>query len=164
MGNLNPKRQTAYEKMLMDKLLTDILHAKVISKENVAAFLADEIIFDVTDMENRREVIADIYKISGRVSYVNTEAFSLHKIYGYGVDGYIKDVCSMDNAGRSIKVKCVDKDMMTFVARYLLKEPVTDSDRVFYYNGLLAKLEQVPEIATDIKFDNKMIIADKTFL
>lgn len=30
MGNLNPKRQTAYEKMLMDKLLTDILHANVL--------------------------------------------------------------------------------------------------------------------------------------
>ena len=87
---------------------------------------------------------------------MNTEAFSLHKIYGYGVDGYIKDVCSMDNAGRRIKVKCVDKDMMTFVARYLLKEPVTDFDKTFYYNGLLAKFEQVPEIATDLKFDNKL--------
>lgn len=43
MGNLNPKRQTAYEKILMDKLLTDILHAKIIGKENVATFLADEI-------------------------------------------------------------------------------------------------------------------------
>ena len=160
MGNLNPKRQTAYEKMLMDKLLTDILHAKVIGKESVAAFLADEIIFDVTDLENRREVIADIYKISGQVPYMNTEAFSLHKIYGYGVDGYIKNVYSnvylMDNAARSIKVKCVDKDMMTFVARYLLKEPVTDSDRTFYYNGLLAKFEQVPEITADLKFDNKI--------
>lgn len=164
MGNLNPKRQTAYEKMLMDKLLTDILHAKVISKENVAAFLADEIIFDVTDLKNRREVIADIYKISSQVSYMSTEAFSLYKIYGYGVDGYIKNVYSTDNAGRSIKVKCVDKDMMAFVARYLLKEPVTDSDRMFYCNGLLAKFEQVPDIATDLKFDNKMIIANKTFL
>ena len=156
MGNLNPKRQIAYEKVLMDKLLTDILHAKVIGKKYVAAFLADEIIFDVTDLKNRREVIADIYKISGQVPYMNTEAFSLHKIYGYGVDGYIKNVYSMDNAGRSIKVKCVDKDMMTFVARYLLKEPVTDSDRTFYYNGLLAKFEQVPDIATDLKFDNKI--------
>lgn len=155
MGNLNPKRQTAYEKVLMDKLLTDILHAKAIGKENVAAFLADEIIFDVTDLENRREVIADIYKISGQVPYMNTEAFSLYKIYGYGVDGYIKNVYSTDNAGRSIKVKCVDKDMMTFVARYLLKEPVTDSDRMFCCNGLLAKFEQVPDIATDLKFDNK---------
>ena len=164
MGNLNPKRQTAYEKVLMDKLLTDILHAKVIGKENVAAFLADEIIFDVTDLENRREVIADIYKISGQVSYMNTEVFSLHKIYGYCVDGYIKNVYSMDNAGCSIKVKCVDKDMMAFVARYLLKEPVTDSDRTFYCNGLLAKFEQVPEITTDLKFDNKMIIADRIFL
>ena len=152
MGNLNPMRQHAYEKMLMDKLLTDILHAKVISKENVAAFLADEIIFDVTDLENRREVIADIYKISSQVSYMSTEAFSLYKIYGYGVDGYIKNVYSTDNAGRSIKVKCVDKDMMAFVARYLLKEPVTDFDKTFYYNGLLAKFEQVPEIATDLKF------------
>lgn len=52
--------------------------------------------------------------------------------------------------------KCVDKDMMTFVARYLLKEPVTDSDRTFYCNGLLAKFEQVPEITTDLKFDNKI--------
>lgn len=160
MGNLNPKRQTAYEKVLMDKLLTDILHAKIIDKENVAAFLADEIIFDITDLENRREVIADIYKISGQAPYMNTEVFSLHKIYGYGVDGYIKNVYSnvylMDNAARSIKVKCVDKDMMTFVARYLLKEPVTDSDRTFYCNGLLAKFEQVPEITTDLKFDNKI--------
>lgn len=153
MGNLNPKRQTAYEKVLMDKLLTDILHAKVISKKHVAAFLADEIIFDVTDLENRHEVIADIYKISSQVPYMKTEVFSLHKIYGYGVDGYIKNNFSMSNAGCSIKVKCVDKDMMAFVARYLLKEPVTDSDRMFYYNGLPARFEQVPEIVTDMKFE-----------
>lgn len=95
------------------------------------------------------------YKISGQVPYMNTEAFSLHKIYGYGVDGYIKNVYSMDNAGCSLKVKCVDKDMMAFVARYLLKEPITDSDRTFYCNGLLAKFEQVPEITTDMKSDNK---------
>lgn len=156
MGNLNPKRQTAYEKVLMDKLLTDILHAKVIDKKYVATFLADEIIFDVTDLENRHEVIADIYKISNQVSYMKTEVFSLHKIYGYGVDGYIKNVFSMSDVGRSIKVKCVDRDMMAFVARYLLKESVTDFDKMFYYNGLLAKFEQVPEIVTDLKFDNKL--------
>lgn len=156
MGNLNSKRQTAYEKILMDKLLTDILHAGVIAKKYVAAFLADEIIFDVTDLENRHEVIADIYKIVSQVSYMKTEVFSLHKIYGYGVDGYIKNVFSMSDANRSIKVKCVDWDMMAFVARYLLKEPVTDFDKMFYYNGLLAKFEQVPEIVTDLKFDNKL--------
>lgn len=149
MGNLNPKRQIAYEKVLMDKLLTEILHAKVIGKKYVAAFLADEIIFDVTDLENRHEVIADIYKIASQVSYMKTEVFSLHKIYGYGVDGYIKNVFSMSDANRSIKVKCVDWDMMAFVARYLLKEPVTDFDKMFYYNGLLAKFEQVPDIATE---------------
>lgn len=156
MGNLNPKRQTAYEKVLMDKLLTDILHAKVIDKKYVAAFLADEIIFDVTDLKNRTEVTADIYKIASQMPYMKTEVFSLHKIYGYGVDGYIKNVFSMSNAGHSIKVKCVDRDMMAFIARYLLKEPVTDFDKMFYYNGLLAKFEQVPEIATDMKFDSEL--------
>lgn len=155
MGNLNPKRQTAYEKVLMDKLLTDILHAKVIGKKYVAAFLADEIIFDVTDLENRTEVIASIYKMASQVPYMNTEAFSLHRIYGYGVDGYIKNVFSMSDASHSIKVKCVDIDMMAFVARYLLKESVTDFDKMFYYNGLLAKFEQVPEIATDMKFNSE---------
>lgn len=156
MGNLNPKRQTAYEKVLMDKLLTDILHTGVINKKYVAAFLADEIIFDVTDLENRHEVIADIYKISSQVPYMKTEVFSLHRIYGHGVDGYIKNVFSMSDASRSIKVKCVDRDMMAFVARYLLKESVTDFDKMFYYNGLLVKFEQVPEIVTDLKFDNKL--------
>lgn len=156
MGNLNPKRQTAYEKVLMDKLLTDILHAGVIAKKYVAAFFADEIIFDVTNLENKAEVIADIYKMASQVSYMKMEVFSLHKIYGHGVDGYIKNVFSMSDTSRSIKVKCVDKDMMAFVARYLLKEPVTDFDKMFYYNGLLVKFEQVPEIVTDLKFDNKL--------
>lgn len=140
----------------MDKLLTDILHTGVINKKYVAAFLADEIIFDVTDLENRHEVIADIYKISSQVPYMKTEVFSLHRIYGHGVDGYIKNVFSMSDASRSIKVKCVDRDMMAFVARYLLKESVTDFDKMFYYNGLLVKFEQVPEIVTDLKFDNKL--------
>lgn len=152
MGNLNPKRQTAYEKVFMDKLLTDILHAGVIGRKYIAAFLADEIIFDVTDLENRTEVTADIYKISSQIPYMKTEVFSLHRVYGYGVDGYIKNVFSMSDASHSIKVKCVDKDMMAFVARYLLKEPVTDFDKIFYYNGLLAKFEQVPEIVTDLTF------------
>lgn len=152
MGNLNPKRQTAYEKVLMDKLLTDILHAGVIGRKYIAAFLADEIIFDVTDLENRTEVTADIYKISSQIPYMKTEVFSLHRVYGYGVDGYTKNVFSMSDASHSIKVKCVDKDMMAFVARYLLKEPVTDFDKIFYYNVLLAKFEQVPEIVTDLTF------------
>ena len=156
MGNLNPKRQIAYEKVLMDKLLTEILHAKVIGKKYVAAFLADEIIFDVTDLENRHEVIADTYKISSQVPYMKTEVFSLHRVYGHGVDGYIKNIFSMNDTSRNIKVKCVDRDMMAFVTRYLLKEPVTEFDKMFYYNGLLAKFEQVPEITTDMKFDSEL--------
>ena len=46
--------------------------------------------------------------------------------------------------------------LVAFAASDCKNEPVTDSDRTFYCNRLLAKFEQVPEITTDLKFDNKI--------
>lgn len=41
--------------------------------------------------------------------------------------------------------------MMPFVLRYFLGEEVTESDKVFYHEGLLAKFIEEPKIEVNLK-------------
>jgi len=67
----------------------------------------------------------------------------LHKIGG--TDGYYKEIFKEDG-GRDIEFKCLDNYMLPFVLKKFLGEEITDSDKVFYYEGLLAQFIEVPEI------------------
>lgn len=53
----------------------------------------------------------------------------------------------MNNNGQKIvEFKCLDNYMMPFVMRKFLGEGITESDKVFYYEGLLAQLIEIPNI------------------
>ena len=69
--------------------------------------------------------------------------FYLHKITG--TDGYYKEIVKDINE-RSFEFKCLDNYMLPFVIRNFLGEEITDSDKVFYHEGLLAKFIEVPKI------------------
>ena len=71
------------------------------------------------------------------------ECFKLHKIEG--THGYYKEIFKGDG-NREIKFKCVDSLYLPFIIRKFRDEEVTESDKVFYHNGLLAKFIEVPDI------------------
>ena len=76
------------------------------------------------------------------------EPFTLYKIQG--VDGYIK-VIDLEKNKHIVDFKCVDNYMMPFVLRAFLREPVTESDKIFFHEGLLSKFIEVPEIKIELK-------------
>ena len=49
--------------------------------------------------------------------------------------------------------KCLDNYMLPFVIRHWNNEEVTDSDKVFYHEGLLAQFIDVPKIEIKVGED-----------
>lgn len=152
LGNCNPKRHITYEKYLMDILLTDLLE-KHIPIERVVFFSNDEIVIDVSDMNKSRQVllafnIEQYFKDASPKFKV--ELFTLYKIHG--TDGYYKEILNEDGE-KDIEFKCLDNYMMPFVIRHFLGEKVTDSDKAFYHEGLLAQFIEVPKIEVNLNGD-----------
>lgn len=145
LGNCNPKRHITYEKYLMDILLTDLLE-KYIPIERVVFFSNDEIVIDVSDMNKSRQTLL-VFNIEQYLKDVSpkfkVELFTLYKIHG--TDGYYKEIIN-ENGEKDIEFKCLDNYMMPFVIRHFLGEEITDSDRVFYHEGLLSQFIEVPKI------------------
>lgn len=148
LGNCNPKRHITYEKYLMDSALT-YLSEVFVSMDRVVFFSNDEIILDVSDMDkNKQERITFAISIGMKDMPVplKTELFVLHKIVG--TDGYYKEIG--ENGDTEIEFKCLDNFALPFVLRKFLGEEVTESDRVFYHEELLAKFIEVPRIEVGI--------------
>lgn len=147
LGNCNPKRHITYEKHLMDRLLT-IIEKFIANQEKFTGnklvfFSNDEIVYDVTDMEEdiSKEFTKEIasYITVGLLVPFEVEYFTLKKING--TNGYYKE---FDNG--NIEFKCLDNYILPFVMRKFLKQEAAESDKVFYHNGLLAKFVETPEI------------------
>lgn len=148
LGNCNPKRHITYEKYLMDILLTDLLE-KHISIERVVFFSNDEIVIDVSDMNKSRQILLAFnieQYLKDASPKFKVELFTLHKIDN--TDGYYKEIFK-ENGEKEIEFKCLDNYMLPFVIRGFLGEEITDSDRVFYHEGLLAQFIEVPKIEVD---------------
>lgn len=145
LGNCNPKRHITYEKYLMDILLTDLLE-KHISIERVVFFSNDEIVIDVSDMNKSRQILLAFnieQYLKDASPKFKVELFTLHKIDN--TDGYYKEIFK-ENGEKEIEFKCLNNYMLPFVIRSFLGEEVTDSDKVFYHEGLLAQFIEVPKI------------------
>lgn len=152
LGNCNPKRHITYEKYLMDILLTDLLE-KHIPIERVVFFSNDEIVIDVSDMNKSRQTLL-AFNIEQYLKEVSPEfkmeLFVLYKIHG--TDGYYKKIVNNDGE-KDIEFKCLNNYMIPFVIRHFLGEEVTDSDRVFYHEGLLSQFIEVPKIEVSLNGD-----------
>ena len=96
------------------------------------------------------EIISHIKKLLSHNIKIplKIEPFTLYKIQG--VDGYIK-VIDLEKNKHIVDFKCVDNYMMPFVLRAFLREPVTESDKIFFHEGLLSKFIEVPEIKIELK-------------
>lgn len=139
-GNNNPRRQTTYEKYLMNLVLEDILKLLNISK--IISFTNDEIVLDITDVD--KKTIVDIKQaiINSSINIgikLKIKEFVLNKLEDN--IGYVKEFSS-----KKYKFQCVDGLMLPFVLRKYNKESVIDSDKVFVHQGKLAKLMEIPKI------------------
>lgn len=146
LGNCNPKRHITYEKYLMDQVL-DFVTEFFLPTDKVVFFSNDEIVFDVTYNEFGAAIdkVYSLQKIleDKAVIPLKIEPFILYKIGG--TDGYYKEIFK-ENGERDIEFKCLDNYMLPFVLRKFLGEEITDSDKVFYHEGLLAQFIKVPKI------------------
>lgn len=149
LGNCNPKRHITYEKYLMDGALTYLTEVFV-SMDRVVFFSNDEIVLDISDMDKNKQERITLAIRNGMKDMavpLKTELFVLHKIVG--TDGYYKEIVG-GNGNVEIEFKCLDNFALPFVLRKFLGEDVTESDKVFYHEGLLAKFIEVPRIEVDI--------------
>lgn len=148
LGNCNPKRHITYEKYIMDGILTTLIE-EYVSEDTVVFFSNDEIVIDVTDMDgfeyNDRMTLRNEIEsgLSDSPVSLKVELFSLYKIGG--TNGYYKKILNPDFKEK-IEFKCLDSLMFPFVLRKFQGEEVTENDRVFIHEGMLAKLIEIPEI------------------
>lgn len=154
LGNCNPKRHITYEKYLMDQTLSLLLD--LFDEKNIVFFSNDEIIFDVTaendlsQLIHLKDRVADQLNTKSKIPF-RVELFSLHKING--TDGYYKKIYR-ENGDYGIDFKCLNNYMIPFVFRLFLSEEITENDKVFYHEGLLAKFIDVPNIETNDKMNS----------
>jgi len=148
LGNCNPKRHITYEKYLMDQVLTQLLQNDI-APERIVFFSNDEIVLELSGMDK-----AERYSFASRISALmesmpvplKAEHFFLHRIMG--TDGYCKEILR-ETAEKKLEFKCLDNYILPFVMRHFLGEPVTDSDRVFWHEGLLAQYIETPKLEAD---------------
>lgn len=137
-GNCNPKRQITYERKVMSTCL-DVLLSNIGTDSVCPVCLHnDELVFDVSSLHSDRVQWAEeeFKKILSRLIVpVSVESFTLHEIPEYR--GYFKEF--PDRYNRPIEFKCVDSNLLPFAIRYIRGEDVTENDKVFVFNGRLAK-------------------------
>lgn len=146
LGNCNPKRHITYEKYLMDIVLTALTEKHNVSMGDIVFFSNDEIIIEVSepDQDKRLQIANQIENGMGDMPVpLKLELFTLHKLEGS--DGYYKEFIN-EKGGNEIELKCLDNYALPFALRKLLGQEITESDRVFYHEGLLAKFIEVPDI------------------
>ncbi len=143
LGSCNPKRHITYEKYLMDIILTQ-LEEKGLPMEQVTFFSNDEIVLDASGPTPHFTAFPPEDIIQQMPVPVRAELFTLHRIQG--TDGYYKEIIT-ENQEAAVEFKCLDNYILPFVIRQFRGEEVTESDKVFYYEGMLAKFIEVPQIS-----------------
>lgn len=143
LGNCNPKRHITYEKYLMDIILTQ-LEKKGMPVQQVVFFSNDEIVLEVPEPAHDFFTFPIENMVKEMPVPIRVEQFTLHKIQG--TDGYYKKI-TKENGETEIEFKCLDNYVLPFVIRQFLGEEVTESDKVFYYEGMLAKFIDVPQLS-----------------
>ena len=143
-----------YGQDFMDQTLS--LLYDIVDEERIVFFSNDEIVYDMTTANNLhmlnlvRNCVEERLSKKSNIPF-RVELFSLHKING--TDGYCKKIYK-ENGEYNIEFKCLDNYMMPFVLRYFLGEEITESDKVFYHEGLLAKFIDEPKI--EVNLDEKI--------
>lgn len=156
LGNCNPKRHIAYEKHLMDALLTQML--AIVDPSQVVFFCNDEIVLDATMLqeEERKSLVKQVSDIVAKAEVpLRVEPFQLIGVINPTDDkifGYMRDVET--ESGKEIDFKGLNNFILPFVMRKLLNQDVKDSDMVFEHEGMLATFMSAPSIEFVTEYDS----------
>ena len=143
MGNCNPKRQVAYEKFLMNKIVTLLLESEII---NIVSFSNDEIVIDITDLSEKERIAVRnrVFLITDCMDFpTHVEQFVLSVIYDGPQPGFCKHILYPEN---KFELKCIDPTLMPAILRSFTNQPVSEGDKVFLYEGRMAKYLNIPDI------------------
>lgn len=150
-GNCNPGRQVSYEKFLMSGILAKIIDSKP-DDYTIEYFSNDEIVIGISDLKSAATYVAVLTEICMDLRIdTRIEVFRLRKL-SVGIEGYIKEKISILNCDNiqitgDIDIKGVSSIYMPFVLRFINGEVIRECDRVFMYEGMLAKLiDNIPDI------------------
>ena len=154
MGNLNSKRQIAYEKYLMDQVLDSLIGEKgCIPLDLIASFLNDEIIIKIPESYGKQTwplLKMRIEEITKEITIpLKIEIFTIHSIANG--KGYYKKFFGA-NKRKKVELKCMDNYMIPFVIRKMSGEEICENDKIFCYEGLLSKLLEIPSFEVPIFF------------
>lgn len=145
LGNCNPKRQVTYEKFLMGLVLDVFIEELGYSTSDIVFFSNDEIVIDMEEYEdciNKQRILELVVNARFNIPF-KIDLFYLHKIIG--TDGYSKEIVK-NIIEREYEFKCFNSYFFPFVLRKFNREDATENDKVFYYEGLLSKFVEIPEI------------------
>lgn len=156
-GTLNPKRQTQYERYLMEKILTSLFEISPHWDKNILSLSNDEIVIDVTpimswngkmsmdypfliEVRNKLETICDQLNLNCHI-----DCFQIKSIGKYM---YKKDFLLSSSSADCFKK--VNHLMMPFVIRKELGLYPEPEDYVFFNEGHLCKFLENPLLGGDI--------------
>ena len=138
MGACNPKKQTQWEKFLMENVAMSIN-----SKLNLCKIISvstDEILIESESPCSMS--IEQLYALlESCISHLlKVTKFRLKKVDGFGwVKQYVHPGSLCDVDVNTYEFKCVEGEKFHIVTKLYDGVPLDDNDFVFYHNGLLAK-------------------------
>lgn len=145
MGALNPKRQTTYEKHLMDFIMTEIVSAGYANQ--IEVFTNDEIVIRMDSASDYNSILRHLDSTTSDSIRLKTTLFKLTRNKNYSgyilhTYDYLTEAMLQNNqlpAAKEIKFKGVNSLDYPFLVRDCLDEKVSENDKVFVYNNRLAK-------------------------
>lgn len=143
-GSCNPKRLASLEKYYMNELVSQL---KGICENGTLAYSSpDEAIIDVTNLTDK-QISSHLQSIAGKAKNVpvrfRIETFTLHELSG--TSGYYKEITT-ETGDKKIEIKGIGSDYLPMVIRKFKGEEINELDKVFNYNGVLAKFMITPDI------------------
>jgi len=141
-GNLLPKKQQKLQKWVINKIIT-VLNTDVgIKKEDFVTSSSDEVVF-VTSPENVESKVETVLKklienpeTSNFIPFCKVDAFTLKSIGGRKF--FVKEGC-LDN---SVDFKSIQSYFFMQVYKKYLDKPITDMDKKFYFDGMIATFDK----------------------
>lgn len=136
-GNCNPKRQTAYETMLMKDLLDKMIDAGMVAPKNVYSLTTDEIILKGYNRSDKVDMDAFMGQIQALATFpVKGECFVLGRVTH--TEAYVKAV-DLPDGQTAFQPKCVNPDEMPFVYRTVQYQDIETNDYYFSHHGRMAR-------------------------